>query len=320
MPYEVVSNLAQTTMNNGGTMSTGATTVTVTSAAAFPATGNFRILIGSELMLVTGVSGNVFTVTRNIEGTTVASHVDGLTVTHCLTAAGLTQLMADRHLTGAASSLPSAGVAGREYVCTDSPFVYYDDGSAWHKYFGTYPITEVPTSSWTGDNMTGTTFTNSGGILNLTGSPGSGSSWQYQAAPSTPWSIRTAVMWGINPPSGAMFEFGFRDSSGKYLAFWNVISSNALYTYISDWTSASSSPSGSLFNANCWFTQGGLMFYKIQDDGTNVNFYVSQDGVNYAKCYSQSRTSFISAPTGVAIGIGGGTTSTVSFIDWTQGT
>jgi hypothetical protein len=93
MSLEQFSNGAQTTLN--GTIASNVSSLIVTSAALFPATGNFRILIDSELMLVTGVSGNTFTVTRSIEGTAPSIHQNGAPVTEVLTAGGLAQTIAD---------------------------------------------------------------------------------------------------------------------------------------------------------------------------------------------------------------------------------
>src|SRR4051812_42988700 len=63
--------------------------ITVASATTFPTTGQFRIKIDNEYMLVTAVSSTVFTVTRGIEGSTAAAHAINATVRHVLTATGL---------------------------------------------------------------------------------------------------------------------------------------------------------------------------------------------------------------------------------------
>lgn len=63
------------------------------SAAASVASG-FRILVGTELMLVTaGGTTTTWTVTRHIEGTTAASHISGDTIYIVMTAGGLTNLV-----------------------------------------------------------------------------------------------------------------------------------------------------------------------------------------------------------------------------------
>ena len=89
---ENFANTYQTTLNDAGGIDSSVTSLVVTSATGAPS-ANFRIKIDSELMLVTGVAGTTFTVTRGVESTTAASHADGAAVTHVLTAGGL-----DTHL------------------------------------------------------------------------------------------------------------------------------------------------------------------------------------------------------------------------------
>ncbi|MDE3060736.1 MAG: hypothetical protein KGJ06_06975 [Pseudomonadota bacterium] len=81
---EQFANNASSTLN--GAITAGAISLTVVSAGSFPVSGNFRIIIDSEIFLVTAVSGSVFTVTPGYEGTTQASHASGATVTHVCTA------------------------------------------------------------------------------------------------------------------------------------------------------------------------------------------------------------------------------------------
>jgi len=87
MPQEQFSNDASSTLN--GTISSSATTLVVTSATLFPSIPQFRIVVEAEIMIVTGVTGTTFTVTRGAEGTTAASHTSGVSVTHVLTAGAL---------------------------------------------------------------------------------------------------------------------------------------------------------------------------------------------------------------------------------------
>ena len=70
--------------------STSATTLTVASGTGYPSGGNFRIKVDSELMLVTGVSGTTWTVTRGIESTAAATHLSGASVNAVFTAGGIT--------------------------------------------------------------------------------------------------------------------------------------------------------------------------------------------------------------------------------------
>jgi hypothetical protein len=89
---ENFANEYQTTLN--GAINNSTTSVVVTSDTGAPA-ANFRIRVDDEYMLVTAKSGTTFTVTRGVEGSTAASHSDGATVTHVLTAGGLSQALSE---------------------------------------------------------------------------------------------------------------------------------------------------------------------------------------------------------------------------------
>ena len=70
-----------TTLN--GAIDASTTTIVLTSAVQFPSTGTSFVLIGTEMIQYTGISGNTLTgVTRGARGTTAASHSNGATVTN----------------------------------------------------------------------------------------------------------------------------------------------------------------------------------------------------------------------------------------------
>jgi len=71
------------------------TSLTVISILNFPTTPEFRIRIGQELLLVTGVTGNTWAVTRGAEGTSPAPHSQNAVVTAVLTAGALAELRAE---------------------------------------------------------------------------------------------------------------------------------------------------------------------------------------------------------------------------------
>ncbi len=99
---ETFSNTAQSTISHGGGYTSGATSIVLASTSSFPATGNFRIKIGSEILLATANNTGTatLTVTRAQESTSAAAISDGATVTHVLTAGALTQLEADAFTAG----------------------------------------------------------------------------------------------------------------------------------------------------------------------------------------------------------------------------
>lgn len=70
------------------------TTIVVSNSTRSPAP-NFRILIDSEYLLVTGKSGNTWTVTRGIEGSVATAHAAAVEVTQVLTVGAFKQFIAE---------------------------------------------------------------------------------------------------------------------------------------------------------------------------------------------------------------------------------
>ena len=77
-------NFAETTLAAAITDTSG-TSITVTSSASFPS-APFIIGIDTECMLVTNVSGTTWTVTRGYESSTAATHDNGATIYHDISA------------------------------------------------------------------------------------------------------------------------------------------------------------------------------------------------------------------------------------------
>lgn len=101
---EQFSNFGKSSLSKA--IGTNDTTISVASAATFPASGNFRIVVqkfdasglnpisNPELMLVTAVGGNSFTVTRGAENTKPLAFASGAQVTHIVTAGVMQALVA----------------------------------------------------------------------------------------------------------------------------------------------------------------------------------------------------------------------------------
>jgi len=92
---EILSNYAFSTLNEPSGIDDSQTTFDVLDASGFPGSGNFRIAVDQELMLVTAVSSNTLTVTRAIEGTLATVHVNSSTVASVLTAGGIVQYVSE---------------------------------------------------------------------------------------------------------------------------------------------------------------------------------------------------------------------------------
>lgn len=126
---EQFANLAITTLNGGIDDNPSTTSVVVTDATGFPGSGNFRIVVDTELMLVTGVSGSTFTVTRAIESTAIASHSSGAPVAQVLTAASLSLAAQQAIATEAATDLLLLNPRGSDPGSPSDGMMWYDDSN-----------------------------------------------------------------------------------------------------------------------------------------------------------------------------------------------
>ena len=104
---ETFSNQAVTTLSAAITTTT-ATSCTVTDASTFPTTGNFRIKIDSEILLVTAVATNTFTDHARPGGHDRATHASGATVIHLLTKGGMEARVANRFISDLYANKPAA--------------------------------------------------------------------------------------------------------------------------------------------------------------------------------------------------------------------
>jgi hypothetical protein len=84
---ETLANNAASTLNGG--IDNIVTSLTVANGSVFPATGNFRIIVDTEIMICSARATNVLTVARGQETTSAASHSNGAAVTHVITKGGL---------------------------------------------------------------------------------------------------------------------------------------------------------------------------------------------------------------------------------------
>src|SRR5438128_3558891 len=125
-PVLSTPSAAWTTLN--GAILAGDTSLIVASVASFPASGQFRILISDELLLVTAIAGTTFTVTRGIEGTTAAAHADGASIYHTLTAASLLRSPGALTTTGDVPYLASTGAPTRLAAGATGTYLRYASG------------------------------------------------------------------------------------------------------------------------------------------------------------------------------------------------
>jgi hypothetical protein len=213
--------------------------------------------------------------------------------------------LADIIIRDVIANRPAAGNAGRLFYATDTQLLYRDNGAAWESYSappgagGTVNgsglfsglTTSVPTRAATGlttaynqsgtyavaDNSNGIGLSDTVGVsssaLNLEG--------QLGAYPATPFT-RTALF--SLPPSAANYigaALVIADSpTGKALYGGSFFNSSP--TFWSPGISQANSPTS--WDANVSSLPYGpfpFVWMKLVDDGTNIEFFVSSDGVMF---------------------------------------
>ncbi len=291
---------------NGGLSSLDATidnddlALTVKSAVGFPTGGNFRIIVDSEIMLVTDVQGKTFTVTRAQEGTSAASHDADAAVFHVLTAGALAQRDIEQFATGVVADRDVAGQAGRLYLPTEG-YVARDTGLDWERmFFHRFAPPVIGDFTWV--NQGAATVEDIKGMTVLTTpSVASGENLRclVKSAPATPYEITVALLAQspIYTTGSTLPHYGIclRDSaSGKLLIYgfgYNNYPSRFQYAQMTNPTTLATGGIVDVVAPQHW-----PRWLRVADDGTNRRVYVSGDGVKFNLAVdAELRTAFLTA-------------------------
>ena len=263
-------------------------------------------------MLVTAISGNVLTVTRGVEGSTAVAHGVGEIAFLALTAGSLARLCRQSLNGTNVSARREINFTGTTVTLTDDPTndkvdIAVAGGSA------AYPVTDTapPTTGWTAINMTGnavytlaanyaTTWNPSG-----PGSAGEMVSALVRSAPATPYSITVRLIPTLpqnvsGSISGLFAGLCVRDpGTGAMVALCLTEAgfADAFKLNGQSWTSLTARTGGSISSVYCPANQAAYL--KVRDDGTNIAFSCSSDGINFIQQFSSSRTLYMTNPTTV---------------------
>lgn len=126
MTTEQFTNASSSTLV--GAITNVATTLVVASATSFPTLPQFRIIVDSEIMIVTAISGTTFTVTRGQEGTTASSHANSVAVVHIITAGAIAGIRGDWQV-GYDVDFGTVGAITPQSFSADT--TYTIDGKTW---------------------------------------------------------------------------------------------------------------------------------------------------------------------------------------------
>lgn len=150
------------------------------------------------------------------------------------------------------------------------------------------------TTKWTWRNQGGASAAVSNGRVLLTGTSQSGVQWRIveQNAPSTPWTVTAKLVGQIFGANFASAGLVVVDSvSGRLIRWgpsWDVPWKSMVtrYTSVTAWSAHS-------FSSTFGFGHVSPAYLRIADDGTNLTFWWSGDGLTFTRVYSEGRTAFL---------------------------
>lgn len=286
------------------TASVGLMSSTIVVSTAASVVSGFRVLIGTELMLViAGGTSITWTVTRAVESTVLATHNIGDVVSVVLTAGALDNLRAQWSGVGTYVNLPTSGMkVGDRYRCTDSPYEFVYDGASWKAFYRSLgPCTVPPTvSNLTWNNQGGATATSTTGELviscpALAGTDALRSLWKaYPVA--TPFTFTLGYM--MNGPTQNYYRTGIVVSDGTKLVTFTTLMNLSFTGCIGfeygQWAN-STSINYQTFPYAGFDATATPIFMSVNDTGTNLVCYMSNDPYNLTQTqvYSISRTNYL---------------------------
>lgn len=235
---------------------------------------------------------------------------------------------------GTLAGRPAAGSTGRVYYCTDCDAVYYDTGSAWVRIrIGQTvgpPLGDVPSTGWTPVNMqAGCSWAaNLDGMLFTIAANGAGNNWmyQYRSYPGAAFTL-TAYLDFTGPapqgiPSAAGTAYGnlVISDGAKLIVYgphaYNGGASAPFYegpsvgVNLFRWSSVTAYASSyNTYPLPLRWLGAIPKWYQIIDNGTNLTWRHSFNGIDWVQQASESRTAYLT-PSRIGIGAsnyGGGT-------------
>lgn len=304
MARERKTNSAQSTLLSG--ITAGAATLTVASAADFPTAAQFRLIIGTggsrELLLVTGVSGAVFTVDRGIEDTTGAIHSANDKVTLVETEAGQERFQRDW-----SNPLWGLGV----------PMQLLDASGA-----------ALTASSFSDVNMTNASKADvtGGSILMKHDAQGAANDYALivKSAPTVPWTLTVGFIPNLlseatNFPSAGVVVH--QNSTGEFYNFFMISSGSQPGNVLRCHKFASPTSSATVFLDFDNWSAATVVWLKIEDNNTNLKFSYSTDGVHFLLLGEEARTTFLT-PDEIGFAINnfgnGNSEAMATFVAWEE--
>jgi hypothetical protein len=274
---EILKNNAQTLLN--GSINNSVTSIDVDDGSVFPATGDFRVLVEDEIMLVTGRSTNNLTVVRGREGTAAASHSDDRPITHVLTEGAVNQYQRD----------------AAPHFSHQPPFRIVSAANV--------PLTSADFTEINGSTNPTPVDNPDGSIFVAKASSSSAVDWSIYARSYTAPKTLIVAMRGMfmRTGSGSSFNFGIgvRQDGGTNAGRFHAIHFTTLgqsggenLIAVTKYTNAATKSADYVFPAS-GIIPSDTLWFKIEDNNTNIISSFSFNGINWVQFHSVSRTDFM---------------------------
>lgn len=297
---EYLKNNASTTLNGG--IDDDDVTLVVNSATPFPTTGNFRIKIDTELLLVTGVSGTTWTVTRGIEGTTAASHGSSTPVIHVLTEKGMETYIGEYILEGATSGRPAAAKAGRMYLPNDSQVVFRDNGSSWDAFGPLWKLTTPDNADYSWANQQSAVATGRNDGILLAGGTAASSAWSVRAraknrlSTATGYKLTVGMISQLGGSNFSMAGIGLLETgTGKAIFIRNHSDGGTPKVTPTTTTALQAGTTGTVgtsYDLGFFGSYPTIHWMQIEQTSTNLIFRYSNNKVDWVELYSVAIAGF----------------------------
>jgi hypothetical protein len=296
-----------TTLASGYTSGGGSLSLSSVSGLGISGACTFWLIVQAEggnteeVFKCTNVSGTTLTVVGAQSNTSASNHGAGAVVlASIMTKDAYTQLKSDSSsiTVGAYSGRPmSAGSAGSLYICTDSPYRYFSDGSTLYAEVFGYVVTEPVLGNFTQVNVGHSTFDSThGGIIQIvTNASGDNVQVLAQAIPGSG---------AYYVDCACMLRAGYSISNAGCGVSDGTLTSNKIATSAFGAESDINHLKTSLFNSTTSFNanrnattpthKSPLIWLRFYDDRTtNRTWYVSMDGYTWEQITQEGRTNFL---------------------------
>lgn len=196
--------------------------------------------------------------------------------------------------TSAYASPPGSPASGDLWLPTNSFYELRYSGSAQVPWGPIFPMTQPVDGDFSWVNQGSSSVSTTNGGIYLVGPPSATVNvrGRFKSAPATPYTITAGFLTAIL--NSQRIGIGFRNAGAGTLSTIEVLNgSNFLHVAVSNWNSPTSFSGPTITPVVASIPS--LVWFRIQDNGTNRIYSWSSDGQNFVVIYTVTRTTFLTA-------------------------